>query len=197
MVFIFTESFLHHTLETFTTEEKRALKKQVYSIPGLSLNMNTKISKDIVQNLLNSELKDRNNVVFWNDVISNSFSRQKSNGFRSLSVPELSAILKQLKNRLRALVYCHCDWTPKILEELKKQIFTVLHIQKDFVSSWKQNDQDFLEQFRELHQSPQLELKHLRFWIRIDCDPPRIGPERPSKRARKAINNASPVVIEE
>ena len=149
-----------------------------------------------MQYLLDNELKDKNNVVIWQEVKLISVSRHKSNGFRSLPVLEWLAILKQLENGLRALVHCRQDRLPNIFEELKKQSTTALHVEKDFVSSRKQNDQEFMKHFRALHQSPELELKHLHLLLRNDCDPQNICPKRLCKRARKALKNASSVAME-
>ena len=45
MVFILAASSLHHAIETITPENQNALKEKVYSIPGLSLNINAKNPK--------------------------------------------------------------------------------------------------------------------------------------------------------
>ena len=121
----------------------------------------------------------------------------KRNGFRSLSVPESLAILKQLDNKLTVLVFCQWYRTTNIVEELEKQSFTVLHVEKDFLSSRKQKNQDFIKQFRRLHKSPELELKHLHLLLRNDCNPQKNCPEWLSKRARKVLKNASSMVVEE
>ena len=116
MVFILAESSLHHALETLTCQ-KNNLREKLYSIPGLSLNTYTKKYENIEQNLLDVQLKDKNNVVNWHEVIYHSTSRHKSNEFRSLSVPDLLAILNQLQDSSGALVYCQRDRPPHIAEE--------------------------------------------------------------------------------
>ena len=45
MVFILAASSLHHALETLTIEEKSRYYDKIFSIPGLSLNPNTKNPK--------------------------------------------------------------------------------------------------------------------------------------------------------
>ena len=176
---------------------RSTLKEKVYRIPSLSLNTITKNSKEVVQKLLNSETKHKNNVILWHDTLNISVSRHKNKGTRFLSVSECLAILKQLENRLRALVYCKPDWTPNIVEELKRQSITVWHVKKDFVFSRKQNDQEFMKQFRVVQQSPEFELQHLHILLRNDCDTQHICSKHPSKRAQKAWKNASPVSVEE
>ena len=78
----------------------------------MSLNTNTKISKDIVQNLLDIELEHSNKVVLWHDDTIVSISRHENNGVRHFQVPHLLAILKLLKNRPNALVW----WTASTIE---------------------------------------------------------------------------------
>ena len=81
--------------------------------------MKTNGSKNIVQNLLNSEVKDKHNDVSWHNNISNNTFKHKSNGFRSPSFPEVLTILKHLETKLIALVHCRRDQTPIIVEDLK------------------------------------------------------------------------------
>ena len=80
---------------------------------------------------------------------------------------------------------------------MKKQRVDVFHVQKNTVSSPKQKDQEFMKQLRTLHQKPELESKHLHLLFRNVCDPHEICAKCPSKRARKALKNASRMVIEE
>ena len=56
MVFILAASSLDHALETLTVEEKTRYKDKIYSIPGLSLNPNTKNPQKIVQTCLQTSL---------------------------------------------------------------------------------------------------------------------------------------------
>ena len=126
-----------------------------------------------MQKSLDVELKD---VVIWHDVINTSITWHTSNGFRSLSVTELLTILNQLEGRLRALVYCQRDWTPNTVEKLKSRSIIVLQVEKNFVSSRKQKCQGFMKQICALHESPELQLKHLHILLRNDCDPQKSCP---------------------
>ena len=60
-------SSLHHALQTLTPEEKEQYKDKTYTIPGLSLNPNTKNPRKIVQNLLSKDMKDerKNCILAW------------------------------------------------------------------------------------------------------------------------------------
>ena len=199
MVFILAASSLHHAIETLTPDEKERYESKIFSIPGLSLNPLTKNPKKIVQNLLSKDLKDKNNIVIWQDVINNSISRHDSNNFCELSVSELNEILKSIQKKLSALVYCHRFRTPEIFESLRTLEIDldikVFNVVKDFISPKKQKDADLLKKFKALHQSPELELKNLYFLLRKENDLSSITdksrPKRPSKRARKAAKRAA------
>ena len=139
MVFILAASSLDHALETLTPEKREQYKEKIFSIPGLSLNKNTKNPKKIVQNLLSRDLKEKKNIVIWHDVLNNSISRHESNNFHALTVPELIDVLKGLQNKLSALVYCQRHRTPNIFEDLNvlktDHIIEVFSIVEDFISS--------------------------------------------------------------
>ena len=138
MVFILAASSLHHVLETLSPEQKDRFKDKTYTIPGLSLNPNTKNPKKVVQNLLSKDLKDKKDIVIWHDVLNNSISKHDSNNFRALSVFDLIETLKNLQDKLRALVYCQRNRTPYIFDELKvlqsDHNIKVFSIVKDFIS---------------------------------------------------------------
>ena len=193
MVRILAASSLHHAIETVDSEQQKAINEKVYSIPGLSLNINAKNPQKIVQNLIEKDFKDKNELIIWHDVINNSICKHKSNFYRALSVIDLVNVLKSYQHRIRALVYCQRNRTPDIFLQLKETTILVLNIEKDFISLRKQKDLDYLQNLKALHQSPDLELKHLNLVLKYEDDLSQITdrshPKRPSKRARKAIKN--------
>ena len=199
MVFILAASSLHHAIETLTPDEKERYESKIFSIPGLSLNPNTKNPKKIVQNLLSKDLKDKKDIVIWHDVLNNSISKHDSNNFRALSVLDLIETLKNLQDKLCALVYCQRNRTPYIFEELKvlqtDHYIKAFSIVKNFISVKKQKDPEILKQFKALHQSPELELKNLDLVLRKENQLSTIidksRPKRPSKRARKAAKRVA------
>ena len=199
LIFIIAASSLHQALETLTPEEKEQYKDKPNTIPGLSLNLNTKNPRKIVQNLLSKDLKDENRIVIWHDVLNNSISRHGSNNFRALSVSELIEILKSFQDRLSALVYCHRYRTQDIFEQLKVSEtdldIKVFNIVKDFISPKKQKDTELLENFKALHQSPDVELKNLNFLLckenNLSSITEKSRTKRPSKRARNAAKKAT------
>ena len=124
-----------------TPEKKEQYKEKIFSIPGLSLNKNTKNPRKIVQSLLSKDLKVKNTIVIWHDVLNNSISRHESNNFQALTVPQLIDVLKGLQNKLSALVYCQRHRTPNIFEDLNvlktDHNIEVFSIVEDFISSKK------------------------------------------------------------
>ena len=199
MVFIAAASSVDHALDTLNPENRKTYNEQILSIPALSLNPNTKNPRKIVQNLLSKDLPEKTDFVIWHDVLNNSLSKHESNNVRPLTVSQLLDILKTFQNKLRALVYCHRFRTPNILLNLKEIEKTtnikVFSIVDDFISTRKQKDPDFLKQLKALHQSPEIELKHIDFLLRKESELNSITdksrPKRPSKRARKAIQKAA------
>ena len=60
MVFIVAASSVDHALETLNPETRKHYNENIYSVPGLSLNSNTKNPRKIVQNLLSKDLSEKN-----------------------------------------------------------------------------------------------------------------------------------------
>ena len=153
----------------------------------------------MVQNLLSKDLKDKKVIVIWHDVLNNSISKHDSNNFRALSVLDQIETLKNLQDKLCALVYCQRNGTPFIFEELKvlqtDHDIKAFSIVKDFISVKKQKDPEILKQFKALYQSPELELKNLDLVLRKENQLSTIidesRPKRPIKRARKAAKRVA------
>ena len=60
MVYILAASSVDHALDTLNPENRKTYNEKIFSIPGLSLNVNTKNPKKIVQNLLSKEISGKN-----------------------------------------------------------------------------------------------------------------------------------------
>ena len=88
MVFIVGASSVDHALDTLNPENRKTLEEKIFSIPGLSLNPNTKNPQKIVQNLLSKDLAEKTDIVIWHDVLNNSISKHESNNFRPLTVSQ-------------------------------------------------------------------------------------------------------------
>ena len=191
MVFIVAESSLHHALDTLPVE-KRLTYKEIFTIPGLSLNCHAEDPKKIVQNLLLHDFAEKTEVVIWHDMLDNSLSKHKSNSYRALCFSELVEKLKSLENKLRALVCCHRIRRHDISDVLKTQSIPVLRNRIYFFSTRKQNDPKFLNELKAIHQRLGFELNYLDISLRKKTDLAQITaksrPKRPSERARKAYS---------
>ena len=160
------------------------------------LTLMRKIREKIVQILLQTNVKDKTDIVVWHDVFNNSICRHKSNNYPPLLVPDLINVMKTLQDKLSALVYCQRDRTLDIFDSLKEleksnsiQVFSIV---KDFISVRKQNNPDLLNQLKALHQSPHIELKNIDFLLRKEGDlSSNTGKTRPSQRARSARKKTS------
>ena len=197
MVFIVAASSVDHALDTLNPETRKNYNEKIYSVPGLSLNPNTKNTRKRAQNLLSKDLSEKTDIVIWHDVLNNSISKHESNNFRPLTVSQLLDILKTFENKLKALVYRHRFRTPNIyqtLKELEKSTnIKVFSIVEDFISTRKQKDPDFLKKLKALHQSPEIEIKHIDFILRKESELDAITDKSRPKHVRKAIKNAAAV----
>ena len=98
-------------------------------------------------------------------------------------------------------MYCHRFRTPNICQNLKElensTNVKVFNIVEDFISPRKKKDPEYLKKLKALHQSPEIEIKHIDFILRkeseLDAITDKSRPKRPSKRDRKAIKNAAAV----
>ena len=198
MVFIVAASSVDHALDTQTLENRKNYNAEIFSIPGLSFDPNTKNPRKIVQNSLSKEKTD---IIIWHDVLNNSISKHESNNYRALTVLQLIECLKSIENKLRALVYCHRFRTPNVYQNLKKlensTNIKVFNIVEDFIWPRKKKDPEYLKKLKALHQSPEIEIKHIDFLLRneseLDAITDKSCPKQPSKRARKAIKKAAAV----
>ena len=97
-------------------------------------------------------------------------------------------------------MYCQRNRTHDIFLQLKETNILVLSIEKDLISLRKRKDSDYLQNLKALHQSPDLEMKHLHTILKYEDDLSQVTassrPKRPSNRARKAIKNTLPAVNE-
>ena len=151
-----------------------------------------------MHNLLSKDLVGKTDIVIWHDVLTSSISKHESNNYRALPVPQLLEILKSIENKLPALVFCHRFRNTNILPNWKEIEKTtnnkMFSIVDDFISTRKQKDPDKL---RALHQSSEIEMKHIDFSLRkeseLDAITNKSLPKRPSKRARMAIKSAAAV----
>ena len=104
---IVSASSLYRAFYQQPPDQQEKVKNKVYILPGLSLNCRAVNPKKVLENLLETYLKGKTDIVIWHDVINNSLSKHKFNRKQPLSVPELLKVLEALKDKISALVYCH------------------------------------------------------------------------------------------
>ena len=100
-------------------------------------------------------------------------------------------MLEEYQERLEAIMYCPREGTPDIYDQLKRSTLATIHIVKDIVSKRKRKDPSLLEEYRELHQRPALELKTLTIVLAHKNNNrsliTRSRPKKYSKRRRKTL----------
>ena len=174
MEFIVAASSVVHALDTVNPESRKNFNEKIFSIPGLRLSPYTKNPGQIVQILLSKDLDEKNDIVIWHDVLNNSISKHESNNYRALTVLQSLEILKSIEDKLRALVYCHRFPTPNVYQNLKdlekstnNKVFKIV---EHFISPRKKKDPEDLTTLKALHQSTEIELKHVNFILRKESE---------------------------
>ena len=90
--------------------------------------------------------------------MNNSVTRHSSNNYRPLKNEELIERLKQVKS-FAAVVHCHRIFAPDFYEDLKKVAIPVISVTRNLLSKQKQDIQDVLHKYKQLHQQPPLKQK--------------------------------------
>ena len=100
MVYIVAASSLHHSLKDLESEKRKVYSTIVTTIPGLSLNPNTKVGKNLQFRLDEGHLHSRKDLVVWHDIINISISSPSSNNYRPGSPENIGNYLNQGENVL-------------------------------------------------------------------------------------------------
>ena len=133
MIYLVGASCLYHLIHKKEHKERNRYHRISTSIPGLSVNYNTrKTVQDLLKNKL--ALRNRNRIVIWHDVINNSITEHKSNWcaakncYRPLNSNELVDTLKEInKNKqIEAIVYTRRQGTPDLSVTLRKTGILIL-----------------------------------------------------------------------
>ena len=130
-------------------------------MPGSGLNFNARDSQKTIQYYLHHYLSHRNDLGIWHDAIDNSISRHRSKNNRKLSSEQLVNLLLWFRTNICAIVYCTRNGAEDIEKNLVSTGILALNVVKDFISKCKAKDQVIIENYKELHQPPSLELKTL------------------------------------
>ena len=150
------------SLKRAINSQPHSLKKSIKAISSFSLNPNvSRITINLPFLLERGSLKNRSNLVLWNDLLNNFVTSHKSNNFIPLTIEQL---IKQLcyKERISTIVYCYRFGAPNYFEQLKRASFLVIRVTKNLISPRKQQSQKLISQYSEIHPPTVLELKSLK-----------------------------------
>ena len=150
---------MDHQLGKLPALSQNCSKDTCHTKPVLSLKFNARVSQKTIQYFLHHYLFHRNNPVIWHDAINKSISRHRSNNNRELSSEQFVNLLLRYRTKICAIVYCRRNGTEDMEEILISIGILVLNVVKDFISKRKAKNQALIENYKELHQPPSLELR--------------------------------------
>ena len=160
MLKIFAAKSLFNSIEEIQISLRKQLRELIPAGPGYSLNPESlNKSKDVYNYLKSEELKNTR-IVMWHDLINNTITTHESNDYQSQSVNQLAASMRSLKN-LCGIVYCQRIGSPNIFEDLRTLDCPIIQVTTDILSKSEQRSEVFVEKYKPLHQSSDLELRSL------------------------------------
>ena len=190
-MFIVAASSLHHAIQTLPKNSRKRLNTYVLAIPGATLQTFVRNRNKSLSFLLQYPLRKTENIILWHDIINNTISQHKSNFYKLCSPQELIGSVLKLKHRLSAIIYCQRIGTPNVLQQLPSTGVLVIDLVNDLLPARQVRKQFFLEEFRQLHQKANLELRTLTIIRRYQNQLHRFTKKktRLSKRRRAAKRN--------
>ena len=160
MLKIIAASSLYNSIGELQIKLRKQLRELVHAGPGFSLNPESvNKSKDVYNYLKSEELRDTRTIL-WHDLINNTITPHKSNNYQPQSVNQLVASLRSLTN-LCGIVYCQRTGSPNIFEDLRTLDCPIIQVTTDILSKSEQRSEVFVEKYKALHQSSDLELRSL------------------------------------
>ena len=167
MIHIVGASCLSRAFGQLDKKQKTSLTSKITAIPSLSLNPNVNFQLKSLQFLLNNgSLGSKNNLVLWHDIINDSLTKHKSNGYTALHPKALVEILESNKSRISAILYCHRTGAPDIFSTLRQIDIPIIRVTKNLVSKKKQQCVSLLLEYSKIHPHYYLELKSLSIVLR-------------------------------
>ena len=113
-------SVLHRTIRDSNIYIRANDIRRITVILGLSLNPRASNQFTVLQNLLVGKLENYR-ILIWH-VINNSLTRHSSNNNNPCIVKELVVILKGIKKRVTAIVYCRRKFKGKLLPDISERL---------------------------------------------------------------------------
>ena len=190
-------SSLHHAIESLPQKSRSKYKSLVFTLPGLSLNFNSRNLKNNVQYQLENEFSCANKVIIWHDVINNSTTSHPNNNYQPLSINEVQHVFLKYSKRISAVVYCPRENAPDVTPALLTSKIPTILILKHLISKRKQKDNLLHSKYLKLHQPRSLEPKSLTLTLvyanKLSLLFAKNRPRRLSKRRRRSLKNKSTV----
>ena len=151
-------SSLHRAIRTLKKHQQKRLHGSVITVPGLSFNLNAHNFRKTAQYYLYKYPNE--SIVVWHDVVNNSLSQHKSNGYTQLSENQLESVVLRFSNRIKSIIYCQRRKLPVVVfQTLKKTKLPVVSTIRDILSRKKAKDFKFVRRYFRLHQLANTELK--------------------------------------
>ena len=167
MIHIVGANCLSRAFEQLDKKQKTSLTSKITAIPSLSLNPNVNFQLKSLQFLLNNgSLRSKNNLVLWHDIINNSLTKHKPNGYKALHPKALVEILESYTSRISAFLYCHRTGAPDIFSTLRQIDIPIIRVTKNLVPKKKQQCVSLLLEYSKIHPQYYLELKSLSIVLR-------------------------------
>ena len=107
-------------------------------------------------------------IILWHDVLNNSISSDRTNSYTPCPLDELLAYLNSKRKQISAIVCCGRTSSPDIFQNLRKTEIIGIETTDNFASRSKRQNPAFLNEYLQLHQSSELELKSLRVLLPIE-----------------------------
>ena len=157
LIHIAAASVLHRTIRDSNIYIRAHNILCITATPRLHLNPRASNQFTVLQNLLVGKLKNYR-ILIWHDVINNSMTPHSSNNNNPCTVKILVVILKGIKKRVIAIVYCRRKFKgklrPDISELLAETGLRKIEVKRHLMSRRKNSDPVYLDELAELHPTP-------------------------------------------
>ena len=191
LIHIATASVLHRTIRDSNIYIRAHDIRRITAIPGLSLNPRATNQFTVLQNLLVGKLKNYR-ILIWHDVINNSLTPHSSNNNNPCTVKELVVILKGIKKRVTAIVYCRRKFKGKLLPDISERLaetgIRITEVKRHLILRRKNSDPVYLDELAELHPTPAsqsiLLLTILRHLVKKTADREELQPVQGRRRSK-------------
>ena len=141
MVFVIGASSLRRAVDKAPTTLRKLIQGKVFAVPGLTLHPAAKNPKKQLQHFLETSLKNRSNIVIWQDLLKNSLFPHKNNGNRKSTHRKIVEILETFQKQVSALVYNQRIGAPFIQKHLITAKFLTTNPRQHLLSNCKKKNQ--------------------------------------------------------